>query len=448
MRRPTALTLILLILLALTLNSAFAQQVLDYQVRSISQKLVDGQVSVDFTIVNPGSAVTVEETVYLFDSTGRELDSVAVEPLNTGESARMTLSVPAAEFPSSSFQSLYVVVGVDQLPPASQRSEAYIGVINVFIPPPLADPVINPTPSSSGVTLPGGIRLPAMSLAWINLSDPLMLVLIFGLFVIVFIIVFVLVQIVRLVLRLFFPNNPTMTTWQPPYVITPLIDPNSTNGRRQQWQLHAESDTLPAPCAPGSFMVRKLLIGSDGVKLGGWHVSGVRISQYDRYGRVARSQIVLPRSTGRALDKAVRKSPSLDDAKRAENAVRAAARGMTGALLKKNGKHNATLPVAFDIRFTGMHGEVRILFELYGCNAGAWQEIDHWEPEMRVVNGSIQENFTYTVLGQYPQENFKQFRQRLEGDIRRVLAAMVQSPPPMYAPVQAHDTTETQAITQ
>lgn len=194
-------------------------------------------------------------------------------------------------------------------------------------------------------------------------------------------------------------------------------------------------------------MVRKLLIGSDGVKLGGWHVSGVRISQYDRYGRVARSQIVLPRSTVRALDKAVRKSPSLEDAKRAVNAVRAAARGMTSALLKKNGKHNASLPVAFDIRFTGMHGEVRILFELYGCNAGAWQEIDHWEPEMRVVNGSIQENFTYTVLGQYPQENFKQFRQRLESDIRRVLASMVQAPPPMYAPVQAHDTTETQAIT-
>lgn len=447
MHRSIALTLTALLTLALSLSVAAAQQVLDYQVRSISQKLVDGQVTVDFTISNPGSPVTVEEQVYLFDNAGNELDSAAVEPLGTNESVRITLSIAVSDFPASSFQSLYVVVGVDELPPANQRGEAYIGVINVFIPPPLADPVISPTPAG-GMTLPGGIRLPAMSLMWIDVRDPLILVLIFGLFVVVFIIIVVLVQLVRLVLRLLFPRSPTIPTWQPPYVIIPLIDPNSTNGRRQQWQLHAVSDTLPAPCAPGDFMVRKLLIGSDGVKLRGWRVSGLRISQYDRYGRVARSQVVLPKNVVRSLDRAVRKSASLEDGKRAENAVRSSARGMINALLKKNGMHNATLPIAFDIRFAGMHGEVRILFELYGCNAGIWQEIDHWEPEMRVVNGSIHENFTYTVLGQYPQETRRQFRQRLEADIRRVLAVMVQAPPPIYAPVQAQDTTETQPITQ
>jgi hypothetical protein len=354
----------------------------------------------------------------------------------------MTLSISASDFPASSFQSLYVVVGVDELPPANQRNEAYIGTINVFVPPPLAEPVISPTPADS-ITLPGGIRLPAMSLMWIDLRNPLMWLLIFGIFVIVF----VLVQIVSLILRALFSRPPVLSAWQPPYIVIPLIDPNSTNGRRQLWQQHAESDTLPSPCAPGNFMVRKLLIGNDGVKLGGWRVSGLRVSQYDRYGRVARSQIVFPKSVVRSLDRAVRKSASLEDTRRAENAVRSTARSMTAALLKKNGKQNATLPVAFDIRFVGMHGEVRILFELYGCNAGMWQEIDHWEPEMRVVNGSIHENFTYTLLGQYPQETRKQFRQRLEADIRRVLTAMVQAPPPIYAPVQAQDTAQTQAIT-
>jgi hypothetical protein len=93
-----------------------------------------------------------------------------------------------------------------------------------------------------------------------------------------------------------------------------------------------------------------------------------------------------------------------------------------------------------------MHGEVRILFELYGCNDSAWQEIDHWEPEMRVVNGSIQENFTYTVLGQQPHEARKQFRQRLESDLANMLAAMVQKPPPApLASSPLEDTTETPA---
>jgi len=40
--------------------------------------------------------------------------------------------------------------------------------------------------------------------------------------------------------RLIFSRPAALPTWQPPYVITPLIDPNSTNGRRQLWQQHFE----------------------------------------------------------------------------------------------------------------------------------------------------------------------------------------------------------------
>ena len=60
------------------------------------------------------------------------------------------------------------------------------------------------------------------------------------------------------------------------------------------------------------------------------------------------------------------------------------------------------------------HGEVRILFELYGCVQGYWQLVDQWEPEMIVLHGAIHENFTYTVFGQQPNEQRRAFRQRLE----------------------------------
>jgi len=143
----------------------------------------------------------------------------------------------------------------------------------------------------------------------------------------------------------------------------------------------------------------------------------------------------------------VRKSPSLDAAKAAK-AVRPIARTLTQAVLKKSNKQSATLPVALDIRLTGMHGEVRILFELYGCNGGMWQEIDHWEPEMRVVNGSIDENFTYTLLGQFPAETHKQYQQRLASDLTNLLTTMVQAPPPPPPPPPAEDTAETPAITE
>ena len=220
----------------------------------------------------------------------------------------------------------------------------------------------------------------------------------------IIVVVVVLLWVLTVIVRLLFSRPPTLPAWQPPYVITPLIDPNSTNGRRQLWQQHAQSDILPAPCAPGEYMVRKLLIGSNGVKLSGWRVTGMRISQYDRYGRVARSQTILPKGTVKALDRAVRKSASLAWEK-AERAVRPLRKTLTKSLLKKSTKQNAILPVALDIRLVGMHGEVGILFELYGCVGGDWHEIDHWEPEMRVVNGSIHENFTYTLLGQMSYRN-------------------------------------------
>ena len=95
-----------------------------------------------------------------------------------------------------------------------------------------------------------------------------------------------------------------------------------------------------------------------------------------------------------------------------------------------------------------MHGEVRILFELYGCNGNSWNEIDHWEPEMRVINGSIHENFTYSLAGQHPEENRKQFGGGCKPKSRicwRRWCRRHRRPPP---PPPAEDTAETAAVSE
>ena len=92
---------------------------------------------------------------------------------------------------------------------------------------------------------------------------------------------------------------------------------------------------------------------------------------------------------------------------------------------KRLSKKNAGLPVALDLRLRGTHGEARILFELFGCRHGEWQLIDSWEPEMIVVQGTIGENFTYTLFGQHQGEQYKDYRRRLEDELTRTLAEMI-----------------------
>jgi hypothetical protein len=424
MHKLRALTL----LIVFAVSGIAAQQPLNYLIRSISSQIRSGQVVVEFDVINSGGTADSETTAHLFSSGGDILASESIRPLSANERVSVALTVPLSTFTPGSSQTLYAVVGLEQLPPAAQRTRfGNIGSTQVFIPDAAAQTTAEPAPPSGGLTS-------------INLRSPQNIALVLGIVAVIVVLLWVLTVIVRML----FSRPPMLPAWQPPYVITPLVDPNSTHGRRQLWQQHAQSDTLPVPCAPGNYMVRKLLLGSNGVKLSGWHVTGMRISQYDRYGRVARSQTILPKKTVKALDRAVRKSATLDW-ERAGRAVRPVARTLTNILLKKSTPQNTILPIALDVRFVGMHGEVGILFELYGCVGGDWHEIDHWEPEMRVINGSIHENFTYTLLGQHPHETRKQFTQRLQTDLTHLLAAMVQSPPP---PPPAPDTEEVKPISE
>lgn len=419
MRRLIALALFTLF----AVTGVAAQSSLSYRIRDINYQILDESVvGVSFIVDNDGAAMTTDELVRLFNDSGTELTQQPITPQSATE-LKMELNIPLIALAPGGSQTLCVTVGMSALPPVNLRNQfRNIGCLTVSLPAVSGGlPNAQVTPSAASTPTPAPGLLPGINF---NLSDPTTFAVVLGIAVVMV----VLLWVFSVIFRMIFSRPPTLPAWQAPYVITPLVDPNSTNGRRQLWQQHAQSDTLPLPCAPGNYMVRKLLIGSNGMKLNGWQVTGLRVSQYDRYGRVARSQTVLPRKTVKALNRAARKSPSLDW-EHAVRAVRPVARALAKALAKKSSAQNAILPIALDIRFAGMHGEVGILFELYGCNGGSWQEIDHWEPEMRVVNGSIQENFTYTVLGQQPQEARKPFRQRLESDLTNLLAAMVQKSP-------------------
>jgi hypothetical protein len=192
-------------------------------------------------------------------------------------------------------------------------------------------------------------------------------------------------------------------------------------------------------------MARKVLIGMNGGKLAGWRVTAMRISQYDMYGRVARSQTIAPKSVVNRTDWAVRKSARLSP-KRIERTVRPAAQRLLRDFRKRI-KHTPSLPIALDIRLKGTHGEVRILFELHQCIDNRWQMVDQWEPEMTVLSGNLFENFTYSLHGQRPGEKWRQFDQRLQKELTQVLAVMIQQPPPQVVPAETEgDTARMHAI--
>jgi hypothetical protein len=229
--------------------------------------------------------------------------------------------------------------------------------------------------------------------------------------------------ILWLIARMLFRRKPSFGNWQPPYATMPSMDPNSTYGRRQLWQQHAQNNALPLPCKDGSIQARKVLLGRDGYYLSGWKIKAARLTQYDMYGRVSRSQVLAPPGMVRRLNGIARRSATLER-DRIERRVRPTANRLAKQFRKKVSKRSAMLPVALDVRLQGSHGEVRILFELYQCQRGQQQQIDAWEPEMIVVGKTIQESYTFTIAGQ-TGETFYEFRKRLKTDLTRVLADML-----------------------
>jgi hypothetical protein len=435
-----------LLLLLFALFSAIpiaAQQAPDYSIRNIRTPASEEEIVIQFEVVNNGASAAAATTANVtIATTGQTVGSAAVAPLGENEQTTLTVRIPARSpglTPGDSVLFL-IRVGIGDIEAENSNTVGDNSAITpaITIPavesiPPTAEPTQVATPEpvptvsapSTSFTLPFDI----------DLSNPLHIALIIGAGGILLILIWML----TVILRLLFSRPPTFTTWQPPYVFTPLMNPNTTAGRRQLWQQHAQSDALAVPCAPGSFTARKALIGMNGGKLAGWRVVAVRISQYDMYGRVARSQTVAPKSVVNRLDRAVRKSGKMSP-QRAERTMRPAA----GRLLndfRRRLTRTSSLPIALDIRLKGMHGEVRIVFELHQCIDNHWQMVDQWEPEMTVLSGSLFENFTYSLNGQRPGEKKRQFHQRLHKELTQVLAAMIQQPPPMAVPPETESDT-------
>lgn len=227
-----------------------------------------------------------------------------------------------------------------------------------------------------------------------------------------------------LLLRLIFRRPAVFGTWQPPYAFNNYHDPSSTLGRRQGWQTHAQNGTIFEACSNNNVIALKRLTDIEGNILGTWDIKTMRTVQYDMYGRISRTEVIMPSKVIKRLNKVARRAPKYDNAK-LRKAIQPIAKAISKHASKPISKRSAMLPIAMDIRFEGKHGEVRIMFELYQCRNGAWHVIDQWEPEMAIIGHKIVENYTYTLNGQLPDENYKSYKKRLVEDLAWVLSGML-----------------------
>jgi hypothetical protein len=421
----------------------------DYSIRSIRYEFTpDGtQVAVIFDVLNNGGAADAETTARLLDQTGSPISQATVPPLDPFETAPVRLEFPTYLFEASAGQSvsLSATVGIPDIEAAGSlnagdntaRISVPIPILNVATPEVVPGGEVQVAPPSQGAvyTLEDWLRGVLINVLGVDIDSRILIIgIVVGLGI-----ALLLLWIVLTILRVLFTRPVVFPLWQPPYSTTSYIDPNSLAGRRILWQPHAGSDLLPVPCQPGAFAARKVLVGTQGGKLHGWRVTGLRLNQYDMYGRVARSQVIAESRWVKRLNRAAKRSASLDAA-RAERRARPIARHMTRELRKRVHKRSMMLPIAMDVRLDGRHGDIRIVFELHQCDGSGYTPIDTWEPEMVVTTqgGIIRENLTYTLFGRRQDEKPRAYYRRVRMDMARtlghLLAGATPKPPKAAAP--------------
>lgn len=229
--------------------------------------------------------------------------------------------------------------------------------------------------------------------------------------------------LLSLILRLIFRRPPRFDVWQPPYAASNWHDPNSAEGRRQSWQFHAQNSSLGVPSAPDQITVVKQLLDRHGVILGGWKIKAMRTVQYDVYGRINRTEAVMPRKIISQLNSLARRAPTTANHE-LQKAIAPIAKDLSKKALGPIEKQNLMLPIALDIRFEGIAGEVRIQFEMYHFRDSAWHLIDQWAPELGQTGENVPEHFTFTLNGQLSGESKKEFKRRLPEDIAQILVGL------------------------
>ncbi len=408
---------VLLITLLLLIAPAWAQEddPPDYRVKILGYKISEDDESliIRFGVYNTGGNAESASIVQLRDiSSSEEIARTRVRALDgDGDSqSDLELRVDVREFEPGSQHTLEIVVGIGDIEPEdSDTILNNIDSINVEIPE--YEEVPNAQQANDGV-----FSVPLLDIE-VDTTDTIQMLILAGIMITGLVMLILLVVILRLV----FSGQPSFGNWQPSYATIPPLDPNSTYGRRQLWQQHAQNNVVPMPCRPGSYHARKILMGMDGRYLSGWRVIAMRMTQYDMYGRVSRTQILAPSKLVARLNRVIRRSNQLNE-EQLRKRVRPVAKGLIRSFKKKLIRRSMMLPVALDIRLEGRHGDVRIMFDLHECQNDQPVQLDYWEPEMMVVGKRINESYTFTIFGQRTGEGVSAFHNRLTVDIESVLA--------------------------
>ena len=413
-----------------------AQDSPDYSIRNIRHKVTsDGrQIVVEFEVYNVGVAASEQATANLrVIATGQELATATIDPLRSQEITTVSLSFDVTAFPENDVVSLRAAVGVDEVEPAgSQNIQNNFAQTSVTIPPYIPEatpePTPEPTPTNTGNPITDLTNQVSQQidqrLSQLDLTDPVQAVTV----ALVSVACLVIGVIAILVLIALSRRPPDPRVWQPPYANLMPQDPNTLGGRRQQWQTHAVNNLLPPYGTAGQYQVRKLLTSADGHYLHEWKAAGLRMSQYDAYGRVARSQVLVSGGAIKRLNGAIKARHKLDTPKLQRRLI-PVARELVKRMKGKWNPRNSVLPLVLDLRFEGRYGKSHIWFELVQYRGTQWEPVDRWEPEMPILGKIIHESFSMTAFGQRPGEDTRAFRTRLQDDLAALLAELLTERP-------------------
>lgn len=416
-----------------------AQTAPDYAISNPDANIAnDSTVRVSFIVTNLGSDAEALATAFvaLRDSDTR-LGEQAVLPLQRGGSSTVTIgAIDLGELATDVEQQLVLTIEFDD--DASIDADLSNNQTDLFVTVPTAPDATAFFAYSDNIFTLAGRDYPGEQVA-----------LVLGIGLIVFLFIWLLTVLVRTIFR----RPPRFGTWQPPYSMMPF-DQSTIEGRRQAWQQFAQHSLLLAPPIEGNIAAIKLLLGRNGEMLKNWKVTGLRLSQYDQYGRIARSEYVAQRKWVRRLNKTVQRSSTLSQ-EALYRQLRPLARGLVGQFKRRIVKKHTILPIALDVRFQGEHGDVRILFELYQCRNNLWYRLDQWEPQMGTmgpISQKLIENFTYTIHGRNSVETPRDFYRRLQDDLvwllfetLRTYEAAQQAPEQAPQPRQTYDVPDTLA---
>ncbi len=414
------------------------------------------QFTLEISVTNRGGDALSETVVELLGPNNTILnadeDTNILQPLKQNETVRLQFPFETRDFPPGSTQIFRVQVGIDLYELAGTPiAEDNTALISVPIPenlppaieptqetPPTSDSADNPTPNPlSNFALPQ-IEFAADGAIIVNGTRYERNQILMGAGAVVFVVI--LIWLLLTVVRLVFRRPARFPVWQPAYAMMPTMDPNSTIGRRQGWQQHAQNGTILAAATEGNLHPIKLLLSQDGSYMKHWRMTALRVSQYDSYGRVGRSETFADAKLLRRLNRVLAQHDKLDN-NALSRKLRPIARLLVQQFRAKVSKRNLYLPVALDIRFDGKPSEIRIVFELYQCSKQAWHRLDRWEPTMAIVGSKLLENYTYTVHGMSGGETIREFFARLPEDMEWLLGEVIRS-----RGVVPHDAPQPQAF--